>query len=133
LKRKKNSDGDAFIAGEPLVHGPFSNGTTRYNLAWSMETTPVCNGPRDTRRPERTGSILIRTETGELLDTDCDNATPVREVVIDHRAMFDIVPEATPALRFELCRHYIAPDLSSGVCETDSEKLREIKDRMLEY
>lgn len=133
-RRKKNADGDAFIAGEPVVYGPLVK-APHYMLAWPKETTPLCNGThRDTRPKERTGSILLELETGEIVDTDCDNATPVRRIVTDHDQMFAIVKRgATPALCAELCRGYIAPDLSSGVCEKNPSRIRQIKQTLLEY
>jgi hypothetical protein len=114
-RRSRNSDGDAFVEGEPVVYGPLVE-SPRYMLAWSLETTPACNGPRDTRPEDRRGALRARLETGEDVDLDCDNFSPIRRIAIDDEAMSRIVSEASPALQKELCRDYIADDFSPGVC-----------------
>ena len=77
MTRRPNADADAVAALEPLAYGSL-RGRTQYMLAWSLETTPACNGPRDTRPRSRQGRLLAELETGEVVDLDCDNFTPLR-------------------------------------------------------
>lgn len=112
-KRIKNIDGDAFIQDEPLVYGPMTK-EPKFWLAWALETTQQCNGPRDSRPQHRlleaAGSIRIRDEAGNETDTDCDNVTPVRKVLEDalddDQLLRTILSSPTPMLRDELCRGY---------------------------
>lgn len=104
------SDGEAFIKDEPLVGGPMTK-APKYWLAWALETTQECNGPRDSRPPHRLltdgGNIRIKWESGEIEDVDCDVVTPLRNVTLDKEAMDRVLASATPMLRQELCRDYI--------------------------
>ncbi len=104
------SDGEAFIENEPLVYGPMTE-EPKYWLAWALETTQACNGPRDSRPPPRLqvagGSLRIQVETDEVKDVDCDSITPLRIVRLDKEAMDRILASATPLLRRELCRDYL--------------------------
>jgi len=128
-RRRKNADSDAFIAGEPIVYGSLSS-PPRYLLAWSLESTPICNGSRDMRGEERTGSLRAILETGEVVDLDCDNFTPVRRAVLDEDLLREMVASCTPALQAELCHHYIASDDACDICKADPD---ETKCRMLSY